>query len=68
MKEMPAALLAVLSKRDTGLLHRVFGLLEYGGRSMQQCGRKLLACWGDRHGQFLFFGMPQGRLSRLEKL
>ena len=35
MKDMPAALLVVLSKRDTALLHRVFDRVVDNGRVLR---------------------------------
>ena len=39
MKDMPAALLAVLSKRDPQLMHKVFDRVVDNGRCCARCSR-----------------------------
>lgn len=57
MKDMPAALLVVLSKRDTGLMHRVFDRVVDKGRVLRTTFQMI------RSGQFGCAGKPGKGLS-----
>ena len=62
MKDMPAALLVVLSKRDTALLHRVFDRVVDNGRVLRTMFQMV------RSGQFGRAGKPfKGLSSSLQR-
>ncbi len=63
MKDMPAALLVSLSKRDTQLMHRVFErVVDKAGDidpALAELARRGIALW--QCGQRMCMGWPRGK-------